>query len=127
MAKAYREDPQTSSFTLVKSAGYVPDQLRRATGPTDPPWSNSWPTTPALESRDIKADLLALARHCPATAIHQGSQDPYPVPHDVVNQLATYIVAAAPGHSSVSWHGDWVLIFGWSGKNAGLTGTCAQP
>ncbi|WP_101748649.1 AAA family ATPase [Endozoicomonas acroporae] len=94
LAKAYRGDPEIYSFIKAKIAGYYPDQ------PTDnradrfalQHWLTHHPTP---ELRDIKADFWMLARHCPAT-VHRGSQDPHPVSHDSVKQLATYMVAAAP-------------------------------
>ncbi|WP_422449609.1 AAA family ATPase [Endozoicomonas sp. ALB091] len=94
LAKAYRGDPEIYSFIKAKIAGYYPDQP--ADNRADRSALEQWLAHhPAPELRDIKADFWALARHCPAT-VHQGSQDPYPVSHDAVNQLATYIVAAAP-------------------------------
>ncbi|WP_422463429.1 AAA family ATPase, partial [Endozoicomonas sp. ALB115] len=94
LAKAYRGDPEIYSFIKAKIAGYYPDQP--ADNRADRSALEQWLAHhSAPELRDIKADFWALARHCPAT-VHQGSQDPYPVSHDAVKQLAIYMVAAAP-------------------------------
>ena len=94
LAKAYRGDPEIYSFIKAKIAGYYPDQP--ADNRADRSALEHWLARhPDPELRDIKAEFWTLARHCPAT-VHQDSQKLHSVSDDAVNQLATYMVAAAP-------------------------------
>ena len=94
LAKAYRGDPMVYSFIKAKIAGYYPDQPadNRANRSALAQWLAQHPNP---ELKDIRAHFWVLARHCPIT-VHQHSEEPDRLDKKSVQQLAAYIVGAAP-------------------------------
>ena len=94
LAKAYRGDPRVYSFIKAKIASYYPDQPadNRANRSALEQWLAQHPNP---ELKDIRAHFWMLARHCPIT-VHQHSEKLDDPDKKSVQQLAAYIVAAAP-------------------------------
>ena len=94
LAKAYRGDPKVYSFIKAKIASYYPDQPadNRANRSALEQWLAQHPNP---ELKDIRAHFWTLARHCPIT-VPQCIEEPDHLDESLVQQLATYVVGAAP-------------------------------